>query len=148
MQYCSLHGRTLLLSPVTSTTGCCFCFGSVTSFFLELFLHLSPVAYWAPTNLGSSSFSVPFHTVHGALKARILKWFAILFSSGPHLSDLSTKTRLSLSINAMILCKVIQLNSKLILFYFPKSSVCFIQSELLIAEYIMYRFVPCVIYLK
>ena len=30
-------------------------------FFLELFLHLSPVAYWAPTNLGSSSFSVlPF----------------------------------------------------------------------------------------
>ena len=25
-----------------------------------------------------------FHTVHGVLKARILKWFAILFSSGPH----------------------------------------------------------------
>ena len=27
-------------------------------FFLELLLHSSPVAYWAPTNLGSSSFSV------------------------------------------------------------------------------------------
>ena len=27
---------------------------------------------------------LPFHTVHGALKARILKWFAIPFSSGPH----------------------------------------------------------------
>ena len=26
-----------------------------------------------------------FHTVHGVLKARILKWFAISFSSGPHL---------------------------------------------------------------
>ena len=26
----------------------------------------------------------PFHTVHGVLKARILKWFAIPFSSGPH----------------------------------------------------------------
>ena len=26
----------------------------------------------------------PFHTVHGGLKARILKWFAIPFSSGPH----------------------------------------------------------------
>ena len=26
----------------------------------------------------------PFHTVHGILKARILKWFAIPFSSGPH----------------------------------------------------------------
>ena len=59
MQYCSLQHRTLLLSPViTSTTGCCFCFGSISSFFLELFLHWSPVAYWAPTHLGSSSFSV------------------------------------------------------------------------------------------
>ena len=28
------------------------------SFFLELFLHWSPVAYWAPTDLGSSSFNV------------------------------------------------------------------------------------------
>ena len=28
--------RTLLLSPVTSTTGYCFCFGSIPSFFLEL----------------------------------------------------------------------------------------------------------------
>ena len=26
---------------------------------------------------------LPFHTVHGALKARILKWFAIPFSIGP-----------------------------------------------------------------
>ena len=34
-----------------------FCFGSIPSFFLELFLHWSPVAYWAPTDLGSSSFS-------------------------------------------------------------------------------------------
>ena len=58
MQYCSLQHRTLLPSPVTSTAGCCFCFASVSSFFLELFLHWSPVAYWAPTDLGSSSFSV------------------------------------------------------------------------------------------
>ena len=29
-------------------------------------------------------FILPFHTVHGVLKARILKWFAIPFSSGPH----------------------------------------------------------------
>ena len=58
MQYCSLQHRTLLLSPVTSTTGCCLCFGSIPSFFLELFLHWSSVAYWAPTDLGSSSFSV------------------------------------------------------------------------------------------
>ena len=35
-----------------------FFFGSISSFFLELFLHWSPIAYWAPTDLGSSSFSV------------------------------------------------------------------------------------------
>ena len=58
MQYCSLQHRTSLPSPVTYTTGCCFHFASVSSFFLELFLHWSPVAYWAPTDLGSSSFSV------------------------------------------------------------------------------------------
>ena len=61
MQYCSLEHWTLLPSPVTSRTGYCFCFGSVPSFFLELFLHWSPVAYWAPTDLGSSlSVSYPF----------------------------------------------------------------------------------------
>jgi len=58
MQYCPLQHRTLLPSPVTSTNVCCFCFRSVSSFFLELFLHWSPLAYWAPSNLGSSSFSV------------------------------------------------------------------------------------------
>ena len=58
MQYCSLQYQILLLSPVTSTTGCCFCFGWASSFFLELFFHSSPVAYWAPIDLGSSSFSI------------------------------------------------------------------------------------------
>ena len=59
MQYCSLQHRTLLLSPVTSTTGYCFCFGSISSFFLELFLHWSPVAYWAPADLGTFLFQYP-----------------------------------------------------------------------------------------
>ena len=27
---------------------------------------------------------LPFHTAHGVLKARIVNWFAIPFSSGPH----------------------------------------------------------------
>ena len=57
-QYCSWQNRTLLPSPVTSTGECCFCFGSISSFFLELGLHWSPVAYWAPTDLGSPSFSI------------------------------------------------------------------------------------------
>ena len=41
-----------------SQLGVVFCFGFIPSIFLELFLHWSPVAYWAPTDLGSSSFSV------------------------------------------------------------------------------------------
>ena len=58
MQYCSLQHQSFLPSPVTSTTGCSFSFGSISSFFLQLFLRWSPVAYWAPIDLGSSSFSV------------------------------------------------------------------------------------------
>ena len=37
MQCCSLQHWTLLPSPVTSTTGWYFCFGSISSFFMELF---------------------------------------------------------------------------------------------------------------
>ena len=36
---------------------------------------------------------LPFHAVHRVLKARILQWFAIPFSSGHILSELSTMTR-------------------------------------------------------
>ena len=57
-QYCSLQHQTLCPSPVTSTPEHYYSFGSISSFFLELFLHSSPVAHWTPTNLGSSSFSV------------------------------------------------------------------------------------------
>ena len=58
MKYCSLQHWTLLLSPLTSTAGYCFCFGAIPSFFLELFLHWFPVEYWGPTALGSFSFSI------------------------------------------------------------------------------------------
>ena len=87
MQYCSLLHRTLLPSPVTSTTGCCFCFGSVSSFFLKLFFtdlqqHIGHLPTWG-VHLSVSSFC-RFMLFMGVLKARILKWFAIPFSSGPH----------------------------------------------------------------
>ena len=58
MQYCSLQHRTLLPSSITSTTECYFCFVSVSSFFLDLFIHWSPVAFW------SSISSVPTWGVH------------------------------------------------------------------------------------
>ena len=89
----------MLRSPVTFTAGYCFCFGSVPSFFLELFLHWSPVAYWAPTNLGSSSFSI----LSFCLFILFMRFSRQEYSSGlpfpspvDHiLSDLSTMTRLS-----------------------------------------------------
>ena len=40
--------------------------------------------YWPGEFLFQYPIILPFHTVHGILKARILKWFAIPFSSGPH----------------------------------------------------------------
>ena len=39
--------------------------------------------YWPGEFIFQGPVFLPFHTVHGFLKARILKWFAIPFSSGP-----------------------------------------------------------------
>ena len=109
MQYCSLQHQNLLvesacisiyhqshppvnlhqhLSPVTSTTGCCFCFGSVSSFFLEFISPLISSSILGTYRPGEFLFQCPiifpFHTVHVVLKARTLKWFVTPFSSGPH----------------------------------------------------------------
>ena len=96
MQYCSLQHQALLLSPVPSTIGCCFRFGSVSSFFLELFLRWSPVAYWAPINLGSSSFSVLSFCLFILFMgfSRQEYWSGLPFSSPVDhvLSELSTMT--------------------------------------------------------
>ena len=40
--------------------------------------------YWPGEFIFQCPVLLLFHAVHGVLKARILKWFAILFSSGPH----------------------------------------------------------------
>ena len=40
--------------------------------------------YWPGAFLFQYPVILPFHTVHVVLKARILKWFAIPLSSGPH----------------------------------------------------------------
>ena len=39
--------------------------------------------YWPEEFIFECPIFLPFHTVHGVLKARILKWLAIPFSSGP-----------------------------------------------------------------
>ena len=99
MQYCSLQHQTLLLSPVTSTTGCCFCFGSICSFFLELLFHWSLVAYCATTDLGISSFSVLSTCLFILFMgfSRQEYWSGLPFPSPVNhvLSDLSTMTCLS-----------------------------------------------------
>ena len=97
MQYFSLQHGTLLLSLVPSITVYCFCFGSIPSFFLELFLHWSPVAYWAPTDLRSSSFNVISFCLLILFMgfSRQEHWSGVPFPSPVDhiLPDLSTMTR-------------------------------------------------------
>ena len=70
--------------------------GSVSSFFLQLFLHSSPVAYWATASLGSSSLSVLSFCLFILFIgfSRIEYWNGLPFlSSVDHiLSELSTMT--------------------------------------------------------
>ena len=89
---------------LTSTTshihnGCCFCFVSVSSFFRELLLRQSSVAYWAPTDLGSSSFSVLsfclFTLFMGFSRQEYRSGLPFPSPVDHILSDLSTMTHLS-----------------------------------------------------
>ena len=57
MQCCSLQHLSLLPSPITSTAGHCFHFGSISSFFLSYFSTLLQL-HIGHLDLGSSSFSV------------------------------------------------------------------------------------------
>ena len=85
--YCSLQHWTLLPSPVTSTAGHCFHFGSVSSFFLVIspLFSSSILGMYRPGEfIFQCHIFLPYHTVHHILKARILKWFAIPFSSRQH----------------------------------------------------------------
>ena len=97
MHYCFLQHWTLLPSPVTSTTGWCFCFDSISSFFLELLLQWSPVAYWILNDLGSSSFTVVSFCLFILFMgfSRQEYWSGLPFPSPlDHiLSELSTMTR-------------------------------------------------------
>ena len=92
--FCSFQSQALLPLPVTYTAGCYFHFDLVSSLFLELFLHSSPVAYWAPTNLESSYFSI----ISFCLFMLFMGFSRQLLFPSPvdHiLSELSTMTRLS-----------------------------------------------------
>ena len=100
MQYCSLQHWTLLPSCHIHNWG-------LFSLWLHLFIlsgviSISPVFFWCILGTyqpGEFIFQcpifLPFHIVHGVLEARILKGFAIPFSSGPCFVRTLTMTCLS-----------------------------------------------------
>ena len=87
MQYCSSQHQSLLSPPDTSTT-------ELFLLWLSLFTPSGAISPLFSSSIlgtyGPGGFIfqchifLPFHTVHEVLKARMLKWFAIPFSSGPH----------------------------------------------------------------
>ena len=85
-QCCSLQHWTSLSPADTSTTGHHFALAQPLHFSwtISVLFHSSILdTYWPSGVIFQCPIFLPFHTVHGALKARILKWFAIPFSSGP-----------------------------------------------------------------
>ena len=87
MQYSSLQHQTLLPSPVTCTLSVVFALAPSLRF-LGVISPLISSSIMGTYRPGEFIFQCPifllFHTVHGVLKTRILKWFAIPFSSGPN----------------------------------------------------------------
>ena len=127
MQYCSLQHRTLLPSPVTSTTGCFFCF-----FFL-LWLNLF-ILFGAVSPLFSSSILGIYHPGEFIFQclsfcffilfmgfSRPEYWSGLPFPSPVHhvLSELSTMTCLSWVAPHSMAHSFIELDKKL--------PVCFCQ---------------------
>ena len=60
-----------------------FCFGFVSSFLSSLISCSILDTYWPGEVIFWCTIFLPFHAVHGVLKAIIRKWFAIPFPSGP-----------------------------------------------------------------
>ena len=82
-QYYSLQHWTLLPSPVTSTTGHCFLLWLhlfiLPQVISQLFFSSIMGIYWPGEFIFQCHIILSFHTVHGVLMARKLKWFAIPF---------------------------------------------------------------------
>ena len=92
MQYSSLQHQTLLPSPVTSTTGCCFCFGSVSSLSGVISPVISSSTYRPGEFIFQSHTFLPFHLFIGFSRQEY--WSGLPLSSPVDhiLSELSTMT--------------------------------------------------------
>ena len=88
MQYCSLQHQTLLLIISYIHTWVLFLLWLLPFIFSGVISPLISSSILGTYQPGDFIFQcpnfLPFHTVHAVFKARILKWFAIPFSSGPH----------------------------------------------------------------
>ena len=86
MQHCSYSIGLYFHHQAHAQLGIVSALAQLLHFFLKLFRCSSPVAYWTSTDLGfvfQHHNFLPFHTVHGIFKARMLKLFAIPFFSEP-----------------------------------------------------------------
>ena len=61
----------------------CFCLFFLSRVISPLLSSSILGTYWPGEFIFQCPIFLPFHTIHGVLKARILKWFAIPFSSEP-----------------------------------------------------------------
>ena len=84
-QYCSLQHQTCLYHQSHPQLFLLWLHPFILSGVISSLISSSILGtYWPGENLFLYPIILPFHTVHGVLKARILKWLAIPFSSGPH----------------------------------------------------------------
>ena len=97
MQYCSLQHRTFITSHIHSwALFLLWLHPLILSGVISPLISRSILGTYPPgVFIFQCVILLPFHTVHGVLKARILKWFAIPFSTGPRFVRLSTTTHLS-----------------------------------------------------
>ena len=98
VQYCSLQHQTLLPSPVTSTTGHCFRFGSVSSSFWSYFStllqeHIGHLPTWGVHLSLSCLFDFSYYLWSSQGKNTEVVCLCLL--QDHVLSELSTVTRLS-----------------------------------------------------
>ena len=87
MQYCSLQHRT---TSITSHIHnwvlflLWLCLFILSEFISPLISSSILDTHWPGEFIFQCPIIFPFHTVHRVLKAKVLKWFAIPFSGGPH----------------------------------------------------------------
>ena len=87
MQYCSLNIETCFYHQSYQQLGVVFSLPpSLHSFWNNSPLISSSMlgTYWPGEFIFQCPVFLPFHTGHGVIKASVLNWFAIPFSSGPH----------------------------------------------------------------